>query len=200
MFVQRVINKLTSQEAVYIEKVGKIRIQFDDWSLKKFLELFEIFHLCIQIYISQGGSINVTLFFFTNLNKKRKRVGIYIYVYFKSERIKFKGTSARGLELYCRALYLMFLRNDEFFTAEFRLFARPEGISGVPATRAGWKPGIRVSLPMIYTRPRNESINYLWACGIYLPGRHGVPPCPMPRRVVFVKPSRACNGGSLRAL
>lgn len=31
----------------------------------------------------------------------------------------------------------MFLRNDEFFTAEFRLFARPEGISGVPATRAG---------------------------------------------------------------
>lgn len=94
----------------------------------------------------------------------------------------------------------MFLRNDEFFTAEFRRFAPLQGISGVPATRADRKPGIRVSRPMIYTHPRNESINYLWACGIYLLGRHGVPLCPMPRRVVFVKANRACNGGSLRAL
>lgn len=49
----------------------------------------------------------------------KKRPGIYIYIYFKSERIKFKGSSARGLELYCRALYLMFLRNDEFLRPNF---------------------------------------------------------------------------------
>lgn len=70
----------------------------------------------------------------------------------------------------------------------------------MPATRACLKTGDSRVPPMIYTRPRNESINYLWACGIYLLGRHGVPPCPMPRRVVFVKARRACNGGFLRAL